>query len=568
MVKDVSVESVAEAYLELLAARGIEYLFGNGGTDFAPIIEAYAKRLTQEQVLPRPIPVPHEVTAVSMAYGYTMVTGRPQAVMVHTTPGTANAVSGIISASRANIPMLFTAGRTPITEGDAVGSRDIGIHWAQEVFDQGAMVREWVKWDYELHHGADLEAVVDRALAISQTEPAGPVYLSLPREILAEQMESISYQNSPRMSKAAETTPAAEAIGLAARALAKAKSPILITRTIGRDSTAIQPLIELAELLGMPVFEAGGTYVNFPKGHPLYGASDVAGALPEADVVIVAEADVPWIPKRSNPRQDATVIGIGFDPLFSRYPVRGFRVDINLAATPRLTFRALIDALKEMGVDTAAAKARSEKWAANNQKRTFEATALAESTKDQTPISKTWFSHCLAEAIDEDTIVINELGIDVSQIEFNKPGTYYGSSSAGSLGWAIGASLGAKLADPSKTVICCVGDGTFIFGSGTAGHMVSDVQNLPILTIVWNNGIWNAVRNATVTTYRDGVAVRNNDYAMTALSQAFQFEKICEAGGGYGERVEDPNEVPAAIERALKVVRGEKRQALLNIVGQ
>ena len=128
MVKDVSVESVAEAYLELLAARGIEYLFGNGGTDFAPIIEAYAKRLTQEQVLPRPIPVPHEVTAVSMAYGYTMVTGRPQAVMVHTTPGTANAVSGIISASRANIPMLFTAGRTPITCFPQLGERQSAIN--------------------------------------------------------------------------------------------------------------------------------------------------------------------------------------------------------------------------------------------------------------------------------------------------------------------------------------------------------------------------------------------------------------------------------------------------------
>ncbi|MBI4338673.1 MAG: hypothetical protein HY680_01825, partial [Chloroflexi bacterium] len=137
MSKQASVESVAEAYLELLAARGIEYFFGNGGTDFAPIVEAYAKRIAQEQMLPRPIPVPHEVTAVSMALGYTMVTGKPQVVMVHTTPGTANAVSGIINASRGNIPMLFTAGRTPLTEGNALGSRDGGIHWAQEVFDQG-----------------------------------------------------------------------------------------------------------------------------------------------------------------------------------------------------------------------------------------------------------------------------------------------------------------------------------------------------------------------------------------------------------------------------------------------
>jgi len=184
MANTVQADTVAEAYLELLAARGVEYFFGNGGTDFAPIVEAYAKRFSQEQMLPKPIPVPHEITAVAMAHGYTMVTGKPQVVMVHTIPGTANATSGIINAARSNTPMLFSAGRTPLTEGDLAGSRDGGIHWAQESFDQGSMVREWVKWDYELRPDADLEGVVDRALAITQSEPAGPVYLTLPREVL------------------------------------------------------------------------------------------------------------------------------------------------------------------------------------------------------------------------------------------------------------------------------------------------------------------------------------------------------------------------------------------------
>ncbi|HTE83784.1 MAG TPA: thiamine pyrophosphate-binding protein, partial [Dehalococcoidia bacterium] len=148
-------ESVAEAYLDLLAARGIEYLFGNGGTDFGPIVEAYARRMAAEEPVPKPITVPHEITAVAMAHGHTMVSGQPQAVMVHTIPGTANAVGGIINASRAQIPMLFTAGRTPLTEGSIRGSRDGGIHWAQESFDQGSMVREWVKWDYELRSGSN-----------------------------------------------------------------------------------------------------------------------------------------------------------------------------------------------------------------------------------------------------------------------------------------------------------------------------------------------------------------------------------------------------------------------------
>jgi acetolactate synthase-1/2/3 large subunit len=143
-VKQVQVESTADAYLELLAARGIDYLFGNGGTDFGPIVNAYAKRLNLGQPVPTPVTVPHEITAVAMAHGYTMVTGRAQAVMVHTIAGTANATGGLINAIRTGVPMLFSAGRTPITEEGLKGSRNGGIHWAQESFDQGSMVREWV----------------------------------------------------------------------------------------------------------------------------------------------------------------------------------------------------------------------------------------------------------------------------------------------------------------------------------------------------------------------------------------------------------------------------------------
>jgi acetolactate synthase-1/2/3 large subunit len=568
MNKNVEVGSVAEAYLELLAARNIDYFFGNGGTDFAPIIEAYAKRRAQEQPLPRPIPVPHEVTAVAMAHGYTMITGRPQVVMVHTIPGTANAMSGVINAFRSNMPMLFTAGRTPIAEGDAMGSRNGSIHWAQESFDQASMVREWVKWDYELRHGADLEGVVDRALAIAQSQPAGPVYLSLPREVLAEKLESISYDAEPRMKQAEERVPTLEAIAQAAALLAKAKNPILVTRAAGKDTRTVQPLIDLAELLGMAVIDAGALYTNFPKGNPLYAGGDVGSNLKDADVVVVLEADVPWTTPSSAPPSDARIIGIGEDPLFSTYPVRGFHVDSNLAGSPRLTLQALVGAVKDIGVDASAVQARKERWSAGSQARRQAAQKRAEDGKNETPINKAWFTSCLAEILGENTVLLNELGVDVSQIEFNHPGTFFGTPPSAALGWALGASLGAKLAAPDKTVVCCVGDGSYIFGSGTATHIVSQSQNLPVLNIVWNNGIWNAVQNSTKVLYADGIAVRNNDFAVSTLDQSFHYEMICQAAGGYAERVEDPAEVPAAIQRALHAVNVEKRQALLNIIGQ
>jgi acetolactate synthase-1/2/3 large subunit len=198
MTKRASIESTADAYLELLAARGVEYFFANSGTDFAPLIDAYAKRLAQGQPAPQPMTIPHEVPAVGMAHGYALVTGRPQVVMVHVIVGAGNAVGGIINAARSNVPILFSAGRNPITESGLHGSRNRPIHWAQESFDQAAMIREFVKWDYELRNFTQLETVVDRALAVAQTEPQGPVYLTLPREVLAEKHEVFDYAEASR----------------------------------------------------------------------------------------------------------------------------------------------------------------------------------------------------------------------------------------------------------------------------------------------------------------------------------------------------------------------------------
>ncbi|MBI4593724.1 MAG: decarboxylase, partial [Candidatus Rokubacteria bacterium] len=330
MRKRTSVESVAEAYLELLASRRIEYFLGNAGTDFAPIIEAYAKRAAQGQVLPRPITVPHEMPAVAMAHGYAMVTGRPLAVMVHVIVGAANALCGIINAARSHAPILFTAGRTPLTEGPLAGARNRQIHWAQESFDQGAMFREFVKWDYELRMGAQLETVIDRALAIATAEPAGPVYLTLPREVLAERLTEIEYFEPPRVTAPAAAVADPGEIARAAAMLAAARNPIVIVKSLGRDPAAVAPLVALAEALGLPVFEHFATHLNFPQRHPLHCGYDATPHLEAADLVVAIEADAPWFPKLTAPRPEAQVIQIGHDPLFSRYPIRGFAVDVGL----------------------------------------------------------------------------------------------------------------------------------------------------------------------------------------------------------------------------------------------
>ena len=565
-MKQSQAESTAEAYIELLAARGVDYFFGNGGTDFGPIVDAYAKRLELELPVPKPVTVPHEITAMAMAAGYAMVKGKPQVVMVHTIPGTANATGSLINARSNQVPMLFSAGRTPLTETGRKGSRNGGIHWAQESRDQGSMVREWVKWDYELRDGVDLEGVVDRALAITQSEPKGPVYLSLPREVLAQEIENFEYSERPRMQPNVGMA-APDSIKEVAGLLAKAKNPIVITAALGRDPEAVPELVKLAEQLNIPVF-AGGTYMNFPVSHRLHQGGMPGPALNEADLILVVEQDVPWMPSSgAGPNENATVVGIGFDPLFTNFPLRSFPVHVNLTGSPKYTLQALTSAIAGESLDAAAIAARGERWSANHDKVRQAARDRALAGKEERPLNKAWVSYCFEQQRDADTTIVSELGLDVSQFEFDQPDQFYGVSTAGVLGWGVGAGLGAKLAMPEKTVIATVGDGSYMFGVPEAGHWVSRKMNLPVLYVVWNNQRWNAVQNATRGVYPDGWQERTTQRPFSDLSPSLDFEMVCQSAGGYGERVEDPAEVPAAIERALHAVRVEKRQALLNFVG-
>ena len=566
MLKKVAVESAAEAYLELLAARGVEYFFANAGTDFAPIIEAYAKRAAQGQVLPRPLTVPHEITAIGMAHGYAMVTGRPQVVMVHVIVGTANALGGIINAARAHAPILVTAGRTPLTEDKLPGARNRHIHWGQESFDQGAMVREFVKWDYELRMGGQIETVVDRALAIARSEPQGPVYLTLPREILSERLESLEYFDPARLGPPAATVADAAAVERAAEMLATGRNPIAIDKSSGRDPGAVAPLVALAEALAMPVFEQAATHLNFPQDHPLYGGGDPTAYLSDADPIVVVEADAPWFPALRAPRPETTVIQIGHDPLFSRYPIRGFPVDLGLGGAPRLTLAALAAAVQRRGVAATTLEPRRRRWEAEHRKLADASTARAAAVKSDSPIDMAWLSRCIGDAIDDETIVINEYDLDTSQTTQRRPGSYFSQSPASGLGWGLGAALGAKLAAPDKTVVCCVGDGAYIFGTPTAAHWAARAHNLPVLTIVFNNRAWNAVKRSVVSHAPQGWAVRTGSMPMSELDPAPDYEGIARACGNWAERVEDGAKLPDMIRQALRVVREDKRPALLNVI--
>jgi acetolactate synthase-1/2/3 large subunit len=153
----------------------------------------------------------------------------------------------------------------------------------------------------------------------------------------------------------------------------------------------------------------------------------------------------------------------------------------------------------------------------------------------------------------------------LDQTSFTKPGSYFSHSPTGGLGWGLGAALGAKLASPDQTVIAVLGDGAYMFGNPTPAHYVAQANRLPFLTVILNNAMWGAVHRSTTTLYPGGYAARDNQTPLTFMEPSPGFEKVVEASGGYGELVEHPDQLPGALQRALKAVKTEGRQALLNV---
>jgi acetolactate synthase-1/2/3 large subunit len=565
--KELKVDSVAEAYLALLAERGIEYLFANAGTDFAPIVEAYAKAAHSGLPAPKPLIATHENLAMSMAHGYAAASGRVPAVMVHVSVGTANALCGLFNAARANVPILFTAGRSPLTEEGLTGARDTYIHWAQEMFDQAGMLREIVKWDYELRNGVQLETVIDRALTIAQSPPEGPVYLSLPREVLAEPLPGFAYESPSRHVAASPPAPDQVAIASAAELLAAAKNPLIITADTGRERVAVAALAAFADRFAIPVVEHRQRHLNLPADHPCHLGYSPTPLIDGADLVLVIDCDVPWIPGRKPPSPDAKIIHIGVDPLYSRYPIRGFACDVAITGAARLVLPALSQALLPFA-ETMPIEARRKELAERREAMRADWRRSRDDARTMHPISPVWVSACLAEARDPGSAIVNEYTLLPEHCPSTRVGSFFGSSPAAGLGWGAGAALGVKLAEPDREVIAVLGDGSYLFSNPVAVHHASSLHRLPVLFVVVNNAMWGAVRRATLGMYPKGEAARSNRPPFIDLDELPAFEEVCAASGGYGERVEDPAELPAAFARAFHAVNVEKRQALLNVICQ
>jgi acetolactate synthase-1/2/3 large subunit len=551
----------AEAFLRALADHGTDYFFVNPGTDFPPIVEAFSRAKKTNAKVPKPILVPHENLAVGMAHGAYMMTGRPQAVMVHVNVGTANTINNLTNLSRDRVPLILAAGRTPITEKGTFGSRSRPIHWAQEMFDQAGMVRELVKWDYELRVPGQIGDVVARGVEVAMAHPRGPVYLVLPREPLAAALAEPVGPTKPRP-QAAAAYPDPRTIATLAEWIAAAERPLIVTSTLPAE--AVHQLERLAERCAIPVVTHSPRSVCLPSSHSMHFGFEPGALLADADLVIALESDVPWIPHLQHPPGGCRVAHIGEDPFYVRYPMRSFPSDLALQAGPTQALDALARAV-EPRLQMADARIAARRARLTERMRTRR-TQLAKDSASGTTISPEYLSRVIGETVGKDAVIINEYPLRPDHCAREKPGTFFALGPAGGLGWGFGAALGAKLAAPDNFVVATLGDGSYMFANPMVGHWVSAVHNLPILTIVFNNSRYGAVRRATLSMFKDGVAGENDGRTLADLDPSPPFEEMARAQGAHAERVEKPADLPEAISRARNAVINEKRQAMLNVI--
>jgi acetolactate synthase-1/2/3 large subunit len=555
--------TVAQTYMEALYNYGVKHVFANGGTDFAPIIEGILQSQNSGAKLPDFVTVPHENVAVAMAQGYYKVSGEIAGVMVHVNVGTANTIAGLMNAARDNAPFLLAAGRTPVTETGHHGSRNVGIHWAQENFDQAAIVREHVKWDYELREGQPVDAIVGRALDIAMSEPRGPVYLQLPREVLGNPALPLGATKRDRPLGNMTASPSIEALEKAADMIAASENPLIIASSAARNHGAFHALGKLASEHAIAV--GAGHQQSIATSNPMNMGAPSPAMLKAADLIVVLDSAVPWIPRFGEPDSKAKLIHIGHDPMFATYPYRGFEMDLAIAGDPGAAMAMLNEILsvklagKKDAVEARRKRILEQRAAIDDARR-----AAIEQGASMSPMSYAWVGHCVNQVKGAKDIVSDELGIGMNFLDMDEPGCFV-STSSGALGMGLGQALGAKVAAPDRQVIACVGDGSYMFGVPSAAHFVGQAENLPTMTIIMNNSQWWAVRRATVGMYPDGLASKANSLPIVDLTPSPDYEKITEAFGGYGERIDDPAKLLPALERGYKKLQ-DGQQVTINAV--
>lgn len=564
-----NIQTVAEAYLLTLKSYGIDNLYMNVGTDFAPLVEAYAKLEAagkSPDCFPRPVLGTHENLVIGMAHGAYLVSGNPQAAMFHVNVGTANAACGIINAAKERVPVFIAAGRTPYLESGKLGARDNRTNWGQEMFDQNAMIREVVKWEYELHEPVQVETVMQRAFSLADSGIKGPVYLSLPREVLSEDMANTLAPEgikAPIISSTAQ--PDISAVKQLAEELIKAELPVISSLACGANPETVSLLADLCDRFAIGYTEELARYMNFPHGHPTHLGYQINPVFADADVLCFLESDVPWLPTQITPNPEAFIANCGLDPHFGSYPIRNHRCDLAITSDIAPLLRALTSELEQRSDEIDPARKSRITARASATLASYEAEIATSKTSTET-IDYLAISQAVGDVLHDDCLLFNEYYASPQALKIKHPGSYFFLPASGGLGWSLPAAIGAKIEAPQKTCVVTIGDGTYMFANPAACHQASEKHKAPVLTIICNNAYWHAVESTSKSVYPDGMLSKQSRLEMANIGPSPDFEKYAEASGGYGEVVSERSELIPALKRAMDAVEHEGRQAVLNVI--
>ncbi|KAF9875485.1 thiamine pyrophosphate enzyme [Colletotrichum karsti] len=563
------------AFFESLMDAGVTHCFCNFGSDHPSMLEAIVEgQKSRNDNFPTIITCPSEMVAMSMADGFARVTGKPQAVIVHVDVGTQALGCAVHNASVGRVPLLIFAGLSPFTiEGELQGSRTEYIQWLQDVHNQRAVIDQYCRYTAEIRSGVNIKQMVNRALSFATSDPKGPVYLCAAREVLEAEMAPYSIGNrywSP-VEPAALHPSSVETISTA---LVHAEEPLVVTGYCGRDTRVPGELVKLAtSIKGLRVFDAGGSEMCFPANHPAWLGCGYAGddSIRTADVILVIDCDVPWIPMRCKPRTDAVVFHVDVDPLKQNMPVFYIDAQHRYQANAYAALTQINECIQEMShLQPTLQSARfSERW--DRLRQSFEGRlsliALGAMPTPEGYFEAPYLVNCLRKALPEDTIFVVEAVTNTKevsdQLQLTSPGSWF-NSGGGGLGWSGGAALGIKLATEftgEKKFVCqIVGDGSYLFSFPASVYWIAARYNIPVLTVVLNNNGWNAPRNSLLYTRPDAPALNLPKEALNiSFTPAPDYAGIARAAG-FGEigsfRASRADELGDQLKKAVTFVLG------------
>jgi acetolactate synthase-1/2/3 large subunit len=545
------VPEAAAQLVALLADEGVRHLFINPGTDTAPVQEAMAAARASGSPRPETVLCLHEHIALSAAIAHHMVTGQPQAVMVHVDAGTLNLGGAIHNAQRNGTPVVVFAGRAPYTVAGVRGHRDSPIHWQQEQLDQAAVMRAFGKWTMEVPRGRELAPIVRRAYQVAQSQPSGPAYVMLPREAL---MEPGAAPLPRRLRTPAPPAPDPAMLAEVAARLAEARRPLIVAGRTGTHPETVPVLVRVAELLGAPVLEHRDR-VNFPARHPLYAGQGEA-FLRRADAVLLLDAEVPWVPALAAPPDDAVVMQIDVDCAKASMPLWSFPVDLPVTADTRLALPELETSLCRL-----ATASRRNAWEGRRREVEAELAAVREewrrlASSEADADAPDALLAALERSLPDSAILVEEAVTNRPAVirQVSRPPHQYFQAGAPALGFAVGgAAMGVKLARPDAPVVVVCGDGAFNFGVPTSALWSAHRAGAPFVTVILNNRSYYASKRPALRLYPGGAAANAADSPETDLSPPPDYAMLARACGGEGRNVDRPADLPDALRWALDV---------------